>query len=64
MVIYDVNLSVGRWPFTPLPQEGMADLVRHLAKYGITGGLVRSNEAAFSANPYYENEMLFRSVQP
>lgn len=58
MVKFDVNLSVGRWPFRPLPNETIAQLVPYLKSFGITGGLVRSAEGAFSSDPEAENQQL------
>ena len=58
MVNVDVNLSVGRWPFRPLPHATMADLATHLRKFGIVGGLVRTAEGAFSSDPETENRRL------
>jgi len=58
MVIFDVNLSLGRWPFRPSSAETMPELSKLLHKHGITGGLVRSAEAPFSADPEEENRRL------
>ena len=58
MVKFDVNLSVGRWPFRPLLHSEMGELVPYLARYGIEGGLLRSAEGAFSSDPEAENETL------
>lgn len=58
MVIFDVNLSLGRWPFRPSAAESMPELVKLLHRHGITGGLVRSAEAPFSADPEEENRRL------
>ncbi len=58
MVMYDVNLSVGRWPFRPLPHETMSELASYLRRFGIGGGLVRAAEGAFSSDPEAENRRL------
>lgn len=58
MVKFDVNLSVGRWPFRPYPYEDMKALTEYVGRYGITGGFVRSAEAAFSRDPMEENRRL------
>ena len=56
--VFDVNLSIGRWPFRPYKYDTMDKLVPYLAQFGITGGLVRSNETAFSTDIYTDNEAL------
>lgn len=58
MVIFDVNLSLGRWPFRPSVAETMPELAKLLQKHGISGGLVRSAQAPFSADPEEENRRL------
>ena len=58
MVNFDVNLSVGRWPFRPLPHAEMPELTAYLRKYGVEGGLVRSAESAFSSDLDAENRQL------
>ncbi len=63
MVIFDVNLSLGRWPFRPSDKETRDSLADYLAKQGITGGLVRSAEAALSRVPDLENERLIQRCQ-
>ena len=63
MVIFDVNLSLGRWPFRPSDKENRAPLAAYLAKHGISGGLVRSAEAALSRVPDLENERLRQRCQ-
>jgi len=39
-------------------------LVPHLAQYGITGGLVRSSQAAFSSDLLHENQELAQACRP
>lgn len=60
MVKFDVNLSIGRWPFRPLPHAEIKELVPYLAGHGIEGGLLRSAEGAFSSDPEAENETLLK----
>ena len=64
MVVFDVNLSTGRWPFRPHRQQTMDLLVPHLAQYGITGGLIRSSQAAFSSDLLHENQELVQACRP
>ncbi|MGI5923776.1 MAG: hypothetical protein ACOX9E_07505 [Lentisphaeria bacterium] len=64
MVAFDVNLSTGRWPFRPYRLQTLDLLVPHLAQYGITGGLVRSSQAAFSSDLLYENRELAEACRP
>lgn len=59
--VFDVNLSIGRWPFRPYKYDTMAKLVPYLASFGITGGLVRSNETVFTTDIYTDNETLKRA---
>ena len=63
MVIFDVNLSLGRWPFRPSRLETRDLLAPHLARRGVTGGLVRSAEAPLSRVPDLENERLLQRCQ-
>ena len=63
MVIFDVNLSLGRWPFRPSDKENREPLAAYLARQGISGGLVRSAEAALSRVPDLENERLLQRCQ-
>ena len=49
-MIFDVNVSLGVWPFRPLRFTTPAGLFQHLAEYGITAGLVRSAAAPFTAD--------------
>ena len=63
MVNFDVNLSVGRWPFRPLPHAELSELVSHLRKYGIVSGLVRAAEGAFSSDPEEENRRLVEACR-
>ncbi len=64
MVAFDVNLSTGRWPFRPHLHQTMDLLVPHLARFGITGGLVRSSQAPFSSDLLHENHELAKACQP
>ena len=57
--VFDVNLSVGRWPFRRLPLENPARLTAALRAAGISGGLVRSLEAPFAMNIYEANDELY-----
>ena len=63
MVMFDVNLSLGRWPFRPSELENRCMLASYLSKHGVTGGLVRSAEAVFSRAPDLDNQRLFSQCQ-
>jgi len=62
--VFDVNLSVGRWPFRRLPLENPARLCEALSQAGISGGLVRSLEAPFAMNVYEANDALMEACRP
>ena len=62
MVTFDLNLTVGNWPFRPLPYSAMGQLAAHLKPLGITGGLVRAAEAPFCADLEWVNRLLARRV--
>ena len=62
-MIFDINLSTGRWPFRDLPLEKLEKLKDKLEKSGISGGAVRSLEAPFSLNIYEANEKLFAACK-
>jgi hypothetical protein len=42
MVIFDVNLSLGRWPFRPSDKETLEPLAAYLPLQGIASWRVRS----------------------
>jgi len=64
-MIFDINLGVGVWPFRKLRFTGDPDaLYAHLAKNGITGGVVRHYGAEFCADLDFVNEELAEAVRP
>jgi len=64
-MIFDINLGVGVWPFRKLRFTGDPDaLYAHLAKNGITGGVVRHYGAEFCADLDFVNGELAKSVRP
>ena len=63
MMIFDVNLSWGNWPFQPFPFESALALTKSLRKKGIRGGFVRSADAVFSPDLEYCNQKLFQNFK-
>lgn len=63
MVIFDVNISVGRWPFRPSEFEDAGALDAKLHKEHISGGLIRAAEAAFTSDLDEDNARLFAKCQ-
>ncbi|MBN2584215.1 MAG: amidohydrolase family protein [Planctomycetes bacterium] len=58
-MIFDVNLSVGHWPFQALHAETPSRLATIMARAGIAAGLVSSIDAVLLPAPDDENEQLF-----
>lgn len=61
-MIYDHNLSWGRWPFRDFLCGSFGDMAAALEAAGIGGGLVRSAETHFNADLYACNERLKAAV--
>jgi uncharacterized protein len=62
-MIFDVNASVGHWPFQALEAETPARLAAILSRAGISKALVSSIDAVLLPAPDRENERLFRLLR-
>ena len=55
---FDSNCFVGNWPFFPVAENRVKDLVKIHKRYGISGGFVSSLEAIFYQDPYVAEKRL------
>ena len=60
--MFDVNTSIGHWPFRKLENNTAFELKNYLASYGIEGAAVAHNHAACYMNVQESNVELFRDI--
>ncbi len=60
--MFDVNTSIGHWPFRKLENNTAFELRNYLASYGIEGAAVAHNHAACYMNVQESNVELFRDI--
>ncbi|MBE6366888.1 MAG: hypothetical protein E7052_03125 [Lentisphaerae bacterium] len=61
--MFDVNTSIGHWPFRQLENNTPETLKNYLLQYGITGAAVAHNHAACYMNVQDANWELFRAIE-
>ena len=62
-MLIDTNVSLGPWPFSPIPHRTGTQLVEHLAASGIGAALVSDLRAVFLPDPMPANRQLFAAVK-
>ena len=60
--MFDVNTSIGHWPFRKLENNTAFELKNYLESYGIEGAAVAHNHAACYMNVHESNVELFRNI--
>ena len=60
--MFDVNTSIGHWPFRALENNTVPELKKYLVSYGIEGAAVAHNHAACYMNVHESNVELFREL--
>ncbi|MCX7704882.1 MAG: amidohydrolase family protein [bacterium] len=63
MELFDVNVSIGYWPFQEFHLKDIKQLSRHLASYGISKGFVSSLESVFLSDPHNRNTILIQKLK-
>lgn len=64
MTFIDSNLSLGHWPFAPLPKRGPSQLLAHLRSHKIETALVSHLETLFLPDPDPANLELLQTCNP
>jgi predicted TIM-barrel fold metal-dependent hydrolase len=62
-MLIDTNVSLGSWPFSPIPDRTGPELAAHLAANGIRRALVSHLGAVFLPDPTPANRALFARVR-
>ena len=60
--MFDVNTSIGHWPFRKLENNTLPELKKYLENYGIKGAAVAHNHAACYMNVHESNIELFQAL--
>ena len=60
--MFDVNTSIGHWPFRKLENNSLPELKKYLENYGIEGAAVAHNHAACYMNVHESNIELFQAL--
>ena len=60
--MFDVNTSIGHWPFRMLENNTLPDLKKYLQQYDITGAAVAHNHAVLYMNVQDANIELFKAI--
>ena len=60
--MFDVNTSIGHWPFRMLENNTLPELKKYLQQYDMTGAAVAHNHAALYMNVQDANIELFKAI--
>lgn len=64
MSLFDINTSIGPWPFRPVPHRSASELRAYLSSFGITGAAATHTHGVFYQNPQTANLELAEEIAP